>query len=137
MFLTRIGWLVSALLWYGVVLLVSTQMPDFDSSPSLWRAMHAGLYGGLALMLLAAFARSFPRANPTSWRLATLAVAALAAGAERWLVPNVMSPLSAFDAWMAALLGIAVGVMLPRWLPTSITCRWLGIERRQKSSKTS
>jgi hypothetical protein len=121
-------WLVSALFGYAAVLIVLFGVPWLRESDALWRLAHGVLYGAFAAVLLGALARGAPNAGPATWRSVTLALAAIAAGAGVWLTQRLQS--AAFDAWMAALLGIAVAVMLPRWLPDSITRYWLAIERR-------
>jgi hypothetical protein len=60
-----------------------------------------------------------------------LLVGAAAAGVGLWLTQPLPLVGAAFDAWAAALLGLAIAAMLPRWLPNAIARRWLAIERRQ------
>ena len=122
-------WLVSALFGYAAVLIVLFGVPWLRESNALWHLAHGVLYGAFAAVLLGALARGAPNAGPATWRSATLALAAAAAGAGVWMTQRLQS--AAFDAWMAALLGIAVAVMLPRWLPDPITRHWLAIDRRQ------
>ena len=128
---SRIGWSVVAVLGYAATLAALYAGLGVRETGLWWRWAHGLLYAGVGVALLGALARQLPHARPHVWRLLTLAVGAGAAGFGLWLMqPALRAPIS-IDAWMAALLGLAITAMLPRWLPTVVTRRWLGIERRQ------
>ena len=127
----RMVWLLGALLLYAAVLMGLYGMPTLYENDTAWVRAHGFSYAGFGALLLGALARSFPQAGPNTWRVATLVLGAVAAGVGAWLIQKSSHASSSFDAWMAALLGLAIVVMLPPWLPTSATCRWLGLDRRR------
>ena len=130
---SRIGWLVVAGLGYAATLAVLYTGLALRETGPWWRWAHALLYAGVGVALLGALARQLPHARPHVWRLLTLIVGAAGAGLGLWLLQPAPRAPVLLDAWMAALLGLAITAMLPRWLPTVMTRRWLGIERRQMS----
>jgi len=121
---------MGALLDYGAVLVLLYAVPELRGSDTAWRSAHGFLYAAFGVVLLGALARRFPDAGANVWRSLTLVVGAAAAGIGLWFTQGSMRTPPSFDAWMAALLGLALAVMFPRWLPTSATRRWLGLERR-------
>lgn len=126
---TRIIWMVSTVLFYVAVVALLQEVPALRASSGIWRLAHGVLYGAFGAVLLGMLARNFPSATPNAWRAGALLVGAIAAAVGVWATQRA-NPAAAFDAWMAALLGLSVAVMLPRWLPVGATRRWLAIERR-------
>jgi hypothetical protein len=130
---SRTTWKLGIAFFYGIVVMALYGVPGLFEDENMWRIAHGFWYGGFGVGLLAVLARNFPHARPDAWRVATLMVGALAAGVGLWVMKSTWGMFTAsdgFDAWMAALLGLAIAVMLPRWLPASVTCRWLALERR-------
>jgi hypothetical protein len=128
---SRIGWSVVAGLGYAVTLIALYAGLAGRESGAGWRWAHALAYAVVGVALLGALARQLPRAQPHVWRVLALVVGAGAAGLGLWLSQPALRAPASIDAWMAALLGLAIAAILPRWLPAPLTRRWLGIERRQ------
>ena len=128
---SRIGWSVVAVLGYAATLAALYVGLAGRESGVWWRWAHALLYAGVGMVLLGALARQLPHARPHVWRVLALVVGAVAAGLGLWLTQPTLRAPASIDAWMAALLGLAIAAILPRWLPAPVTRRWLGIERRQ------
>ncbi len=126
---SRTIWTVTALFWYAMVLAMFLGVPTLRENEGWWRAAHGVSYGGLGVLLLGALARAVPDSGPNVWRATALGIGAGLAALGGWMTLRLL-PMAAFDAWMSALLGLAVAVMMPRWLPDALTRRWLAIERR-------
>jgi hypothetical protein len=131
----KIAWTLAAVFSYALALVAMFLAPELGGGAGAgWRVAQAALYGGFGVALLGLLGRSFPLSGPNVWRLAAVALGAAATAAGLWLTLPAGRGGALLDAWMVALLGLAVAAMLPRWLPTALTRRWLGIERRHTSA---
>jgi hypothetical protein len=131
---SRFGWVVSAVFAYALVLSMLYGVPALrPAGDVLWRIAHGVAYAALGAVLLGALARNFPHAGAHVWRLSALVLGALAAGLGLWLTQPPQLSAASLDAWVAAVLGLAIVTTMPRWLPNAVVLRWLAIERRQTS----
>src|SRR5438105_1073642 len=131
---SRVVWAVTAVACYAALIALWLHWPAYAENPTLWRAAHGVTYAALGAVLLGALARQVPMAGPHAWRALAFVLGAIAAAAAVWLMRRLqpmLAPELALDAWMDAMLGLAVAVMLPRWLPVEAVRRWLAVERRR------
>lgn len=129
---SRLRWGIGTLLVYAAIQWLLYGVPALrQPDDTVWRIAHGFAYAACGVVLLGALARGLPQAGAHVWRVTTLLLGALAAGAGLWAAHQPMQAPATLDAWMAALLGVALAVVLPRWLPDAAARRWLGVDRHQ------
>lgn len=100
-----------------------------ESAP-VFRAVYGLGYFVFAVTMLGAVARLWAHAGAPLWRPVMLVSAAGFALAQVWIVHLVRGAPLRLDTWMAALLGIAIAAIAPRFLPAAWLRSWLNVEHR-------
>ena len=139
---SKITWTITAAGYYGLIvsahyrLMEILQMLDAVSvsEAPLFKWLYALVYLGFGTILLGAVARLHAGAGPVIWRPLMLAVGALLAVLDIWLLQKWGGTPMRMDMWMAALLGLVAAAILARLLPEHLLRLWLGIERRHRKS---
>jgi hypothetical protein len=86
------------------------------------------------VVLLGVLARWLASGTINGWRAGTLFGGALLAAIEVWVVTGGGTRAFSLEIWMAALLGLALALILPRWVPDRWLRHWLALERRGQES---
>lgn len=123
-------WGISAIAAYGVIAAVDSGARTLIPA-ELFRPLFGVLYFLSGVVLLGWLGRYAGTWGPDLWRTAALLAGAVVAALEVWLAGRWRGEAGSLDDWMAALLGLAAAVLLPRLLPERWLQRWLGMERRR------
>lgn len=102
-----------------------------------FRALWSAAFLVFGIALLGTLARWRPEGNVNGWRAAALFAGAVLAAAEVWAVSRGAIRGFSLEVWMAALFGLALAMILPRWLPEPWMRYWLALERRGQHTDTA
>ena len=122
-------WALMALCVYVLIVVSNRQLP-VDAQTIWLRAAEYALWAALALGAIARFA---PALSPYGWRPVTIFLGAALSGLDVFVGTGPVGNVR-IDAWMTALMGIAVVTILARVLPSTMTRFWFGQEVVRRGS---
>jgi hypothetical protein len=123
-------WLILVVLYSAALITASLCIPVVFAKPAWWRSLnwvYALAFLGFGVLLQGAIARVFYRASPLLWRPLMLCAGALFALVQIWSIKAVVALAVPVNAWMSALLGLALAALAARVLPQRLLLRWYGI----------
>jgi len=121
----RIRWTLSTGLCYGLI--AAVQGLALSGASGGIRELVYGLgFLGLGVALIGALARWWPAAEPAVWRSAALATGALLAAGLIVGSDADAAGVARIDLWAAAVLGLGIGAVVSRFVPTVWQLRWFG-----------
>lgn len=118
-------WLLVAVLVYAAIVLLNGDLPA--DKAFLW--VRAGEYGLLGAILLGGISRLLPGSGPYVWRPLMIVIGAVLSGLEVFLRTQAFPQQAVrIDAWMTALIGLAVVAIVARVAPGRVRALWYGEE---------
>ncbi|MHB1202769.1 MAG: hypothetical protein ACYCZC_06445 [Acidithiobacillus sp.] len=99
---------------------------------TIW--LRAGEYALWTALALGAIARRWPAMTPYGWRPLAILSGAVLSGLEIFLRAGPLDNKARIDAWMTALIGIAIVAILARVIPAALRRSWFGQEGKTNGS---
>ncbi len=117
-------WAAAALILYIAIWIANGRIAI--DAQTIW--LRAGEYALWTALALGAIARLWPALTPYGWRPLAILGGAVLSGLEIFLRAGPLDNKMRIDAWMTALIGIAIVAILARVMPAALRRSWFGQE---------